>query len=53
MQKPTRKHKHTWQDSIKTDLRETRCVAVDSIYLAQDKDQERALVSMGKLLWIS
>jgi hypothetical protein len=52
MQKPTRKHTHTWQDSIKMDLRETRCVAMDLINLARDENKKWALVSMGKFLLI-
>jgi hypothetical protein len=49
--KTTRKHTHIWQGSIKMDLRETRCVAVDMIHFAQDEDQKQALVSIGKFLW--
>jgi hypothetical protein len=33
-------------DNIKMDLREKECDGMDWIYLAQDRDQWRALVSM-------
>jgi hypothetical protein len=34
-----------WVDNIKMDLREIGCDGMDSIDLAQDKDQWRALVN--------
>jgi hypothetical protein len=40
--RPTRR----WEDNIKTDLREIAWGCMDWIYLAQDRDQWRALVNM-------
>ena len=34
-----------WEDNIKTDLQEVRCVGMDWIDMAQDRDSWRALVS--------
>jgi hypothetical protein len=34
-----------WEDNIRMDLRERRCVGVDWIHLAQDRDRWRVLVN--------
>jgi hypothetical protein len=39
------KPRHSWEDNIKIDLRETEWGGVDWIDLTQDRDQWRALVS--------
>jgi hypothetical protein len=41
-----------WVDNIKIDLREIGWDGVDWIYLAQDRDQWRALVNMVMNLWV-
>jgi hypothetical protein len=41
----TRRHRHRWKDNTKMDLREIGCWVLDWIFLAQDKDQWRALVN--------
>jgi hypothetical protein len=39
-----------WEDNIKTDLREIRWEIVDWLYLAQGRDQWRALVKTAMIL---
>jgi hypothetical protein len=40
-----------WKDNVNVDLREIKCVGMDWINLAQDRDQWRAVVNtMMKLL---
>jgi hypothetical protein len=41
-----------WVDNIKLDLREIGWDGVDWIYLAQDRDQWRALVNAVMNLWV-
>jgi hypothetical protein len=43
---PLGRHRHRWEDDIKTDLREMGWDGVDWIQLAQDRNQCRALVNM-------
>jgi hypothetical protein len=43
--KPLRRTRRRWVDNIKVDLRERGWDGVDRIYLAQDRDQWRALVN--------
>jgi hypothetical protein len=42
---PLRRPRHRWEDNIKMDLREIGWGGMDSIDLAQDRDQWRALVN--------
>jgi hypothetical protein len=41
-----------WVDNIKMDLREIRRAGVNSIDMAQDRDQWRALVNTVLNLWV-
>jgi hypothetical protein len=43
--RPLGRTRRRWEDNNKTDLREIGWVGMDRIYLAQDKDQWRALVN--------
>jgi hypothetical protein len=43
--KPLRRPRHRWVDNIKMDLREIEWDGIDWIYLAQNRDQWRALVN--------
>jgi hypothetical protein len=43
--RPPRRPRHRWEDNIRMDLKEIRWEYVDLIYLAQDRDQLRALVN--------
>jgi hypothetical protein len=40
-----------WEDDIKIDLREIKWDGMESIDLAQDRDQWRALVNTAMNLW--
>ena len=40
-----RTSKCRWKNSIKTDIKKTECEGMDWIYLAQDRDKWRAVVS--------
>jgi hypothetical protein len=42
---PVRRPRRKWEDNIKMDLREIGWDGMDWIYLAQDRDQWRALVN--------
>jgi hypothetical protein len=42
---PQGRPRHRWEDNIKIDLREVGWGGMDSINLAQDRDQWRALVN--------
>jgi hypothetical protein len=44
-ERPLRRPKHRWEDDIKMDLTEIGLDGVDSIHLAQDRDQWRAVVN--------
>jgi hypothetical protein len=44
--RPLERPRRGWVDNIKMDLREIRWDDMDSIGLAQDRDQWRALVNM-------
>jgi hypothetical protein len=43
--RPLGRHKHRWEDNIKTDFQEVGCGDIDWIELAQDRDRWRALVT--------
>jgi hypothetical protein len=43
--RPLKRTKHTWENTIKLDLKETVLEGVDWIYLAQDRDLWRVHVS--------
>jgi len=43
--RPLGRPRHSWQYNIRMDLRETEWEGVDSVHLAQDMDQQRALVN--------
>jgi hypothetical protein len=45
-ERPLGRYRHKWKDSIRMDLRETRWEHVDWIDLAEDRDQQQALVNM-------
>jgi hypothetical protein len=36
---PLVKHRHRWEDNIKMDFKEMKCVIVNWIHLAQDRGQ--------------
>ena len=40
-----RRPRRRWEDNITTDLQEVECGSMDWIYLAQDKDKWRALLT--------
>jgi hypothetical protein len=42
--RPLGRHRHKWEDNIRTDLREIGCEGVDWIHLTRDRDQRRDLV---------
>jgi hypothetical protein len=44
-ERPLGRFRRNWKDNIKTDPREIGCCGMDWIYLAQDRDQWRALVN--------
>jgi hypothetical protein len=50
--RPPGRPRRRWEGNIKIDLREIGWGGMDWIYLAQDKDQPRALVSMVMNLWV-
>jgi hypothetical protein len=43
--RPPGRHKHRWEDNMKTDLQEVGWGCMDWIYLAQDMYQWRAVVN--------
>jgi hypothetical protein len=43
--RPPRRPRRRWEDNTKMDLREIGCGDMDLIYLTQNRDQWRALVS--------
>jgi hypothetical protein len=45
--RPLRRHRHTWEDNIRMDLREIGWKGVDWIHPAQDRDQWQDLVIMN------
>jgi hypothetical protein len=45
--RPLGSHRHRWEDNIKVDFREIGWGSMEWIYLAQDRDQWRALVNTG------
>jgi hypothetical protein len=51
--KPLRRPRHRWVDDIKMDFREIEWGGMDWIYLAQDRDQWRALVNTAMKLLFS
>jgi hypothetical protein len=44
--------RHRWEGNIRMDLRELRCEDVDSVHLAQDRDQWHALVMSAINFWV-
>jgi hypothetical protein len=44
--RPFRRPRHTLEDNIKTDIRQISLSVVDWINLAQDRDQQQALLNM-------
>jgi hypothetical protein len=42
-----------WKDNIKMNLRQIKWEGVDCMYLAQNRDQQWALVNMAINLWVS
>jgi hypothetical protein len=47
------RHRRTWEDNIKMDLRKTRWADVNWIYLAQERDRWQALMNKVMNLWVS
>jgi hypothetical protein len=45
--------RHKWKDSIKTDVKETKCEVVDWIHLAQDRKELGSLTNEVKKLGAS
>ena len=43
--RPLERPRRGWEDNIKMDLQEVRCVGMDWMELAQDRDRCRALVN--------
>jgi hypothetical protein len=50
--RPLRRPRCRWEDSIKMDLREVGWGGMDWINLAQDRDQWQALVNREMNLWV-
>jgi hypothetical protein len=50
--RPLRRPRHTWEDNIKVDLKETACENVDWIHLAQDRVQWQTLANMIMNLFV-
>jgi hypothetical protein len=50
--RPLGRPKRRWVDNIKMDLREIGWDGVDWMYMAQDRDQWRALVNTVLNLWV-
>jgi hypothetical protein len=50
--RPLGRPRRRWVDNIKMDLREIGWDGTDWIYLAQDRDQWRAPVSIVTELWV-
>jgi len=44
--RPFWRHRHRWENNIKTDLQEVGCWVTDWFELAQDRDRWRTLVSV-------
>jgi hypothetical protein len=51
--RPLGRPRHRWEDNIRMDLREIEEGGMGWIYLAQDRDQWRALVNTLMNLWVS
>jgi hypothetical protein len=49
---PLGRPRHRWVDNIKVDLREIGCDGMDSIDLAHDRDQWKALMNTILNLWV-
>jgi hypothetical protein len=49
---PLGRPRHWWVDNIKMDLGEIGWGGVDWIYLAQDRDELRALVNAVMDIWV-
>jgi len=50
--RPLGRPRHRWKDNIRIDLREIVLVSMDWLYLAQVRDQLRALLNMVMNLWV-
>ena len=50
--RPLGRPRRRWADNIRTDLQEVRCVYMDWIGLAQDRDRWRTLMSAVMNLWV-
>jgi hypothetical protein len=51
--RPLRRPGRRWEDNIKMDVREIRRGGMDQIYLAQERDQWRALINTVMNLRVS
>jgi hypothetical protein len=51
-ERPLGRTRHRWVDNIKMDLGEIGWGGMDWIYLAQNRDQWRALVNTVMKLWV-
>jgi hypothetical protein len=49
--RPLGRHRRSWEDNIRIDLKELGCGGLDWIELAQDRDRWRALVTAVMNLW--
>ena len=50
--RPLGRPRRRWEDNIRMDLQEVRCVGMDWIELAQNRDRWRALVNAVMKLWV-
>jgi hypothetical protein len=50
--RPPGRPRHSWEDWIRMDLRETGLEGVNWIQLAQDRDRWQAVVSVAMNLWV-
>ena len=50
--RPLERPRRRWENNIKMDLQEVGCGGIDWIELAQNREMWRALVNVGKNLWV-
>ena len=50
--RPLGRHTRRWEDNIKMDLQEVGCSYMNWIWLAQDRDSWRTLVSAVMNIWV-
>jgi hypothetical protein len=50
--RPLVRRRRKWDDNIRTDFREIDWEGVDSVHLAEDRDQWQVLVNMVMNLWL-